>query len=278
RRQACRGSMREFTIDSTWRQDSRWAAGLPPSRLRRTSTRSPRAPSNWSTQRRGFSRSSRRGVGSNRVRAAGDHGVSVFILHDRRPDVLHGDTGHSGRATPLRPIGCSMLRRLITCPRRRSSTTGRMEMKSIKAGMLGLAALVWVDCSGRSDGPTSPSYSVAGLGQAGASAVGGARTGFGFNGRVSGFPTGAVFLTGGGSFNAASASNVVPSETDVKSGGGFRCEATVAQGPLNGCAAGEGVRWDTVQLLASTRFRCTGTDAAKQIATGAGTVVLLADF
>jgi len=151
-------------------------------------------------------------------------------------------------------------------------------MKSIKAGMLGLAALVWVACSGRSDGPTSPSYSVAGLGQAGASAVGGARTGFGFNGRVSGFPTGAVFLTGGGSFNAASASNVVPSETDVKSGGGFRCEATVAQGPLNGCAAGEGVRWDTAQLLASTRFRCTGADAAKEIATGAGTVVLLADF
>ncbi len=149
-------------------------------------------------------------------------------------------------------------------------------MKSIKAGMLGLAALVWVACSGRSDGPTSPSYSAAGLGQAGA--VGGARIGFGFNGRVSGFPTGAVFLTGGGSFDAASASNVVPSETDVKSGGGFRCEATVAQGPLNGCAAGEGVRWDTAQLLASTRFRCTGADAAKEIATGAGTIVLLADF
>jgi len=134
-------------------------------------------------------------------------------------------------------------------------------MKSIKAGMLGLVALVWVACSGRSDGPTSPSYSAAGLGQASvASVVGGARTGFGFNGRVSGFPTGAVFLT------------------DVKSGGGFRCEATVAQGPLNGCAAGEGVRWDTAQLLASTRFRCTGADAAKEIVTGAGTVVLLADF
>jgi hypothetical protein len=154
-----------------------------------------------------------------------------------------------------------------------------MEMNVIKAGMLGLAALAWVACGGRSDGPTSPSYSAAGPAQASlAKGVGGARTGFGFNGRVSGFPTGAVFLTGGGSFDAASASNVVPSETDAKSGGGFRCEATVAQGPLNGCAAGEGVRWDTAQLLASTRFRCTGADAAKEIATGAGTVVLLADF
>ncbi|MGE5800736.1 MAG: hypothetical protein ACM358_00640 [Gemmatimonadota bacterium] len=153
-------------------------------------------------------------------------------------------------------------------------------MKSIfKAGMLVVAALVWAACSGNSDGPTTPSYSAAGPGQASvARDVGGARTGFGFNGTVSGFPTGVVFLTGGGSFDAASASNLVPSETDAKSGGGFRCEATVAQGPLNGCAAGEGVRWDTAQLLASTRFRCTGADAAKEIATGAGSVVLLADF
>jgi len=70
----------------------------------------------------------------------------------------------------------------------------------------------------------------------------------------------------------------VPTETDVKSGGGFRCVAAVAQGPLAGCAAGQGVRWDTAQLLASTTFRCTGADAAKRAATGAGTVVLLADF
>jgi hypothetical protein len=155
----------------------------------------------------------------------------------------------------------------------------RMEMNVIKAGMLAVAALVWVACSGKSGGPTSPSYSAAAPVQASvAKSVGGARTGFGFNGTVSGFPTGAVFLTGGGSFDAASASNVVPSETDVTSGGGFRCETTVAQGPLNGCTAGEGVRWDTAQLLASTRFRCTGADAAKEIATGAGTVVLLADF
>ena len=44
-RRACRGCTREFTIDSTLRRDSRWAAGPPRSRWRRTSTRSPRAPS-----------------------------------------------------------------------------------------------------------------------------------------------------------------------------------------------------------------------------------------
>ena len=153
-------------------------------------------------------------------------------------------------------------------------------MKTITAGMLAVAALVAVACNDSSTAPTTPSYSASGLPEASVAAAqaGGARSGFGFNGPVSGFPTGAVVLTGGGSFAAATASNIVPSETEVKSGGGFRCTAAVAQGPLAGCGTGEGVRWDTAQLLASTTFKCTGADAAKRIATGAGTVVLLADF
>jgi hypothetical protein len=106
----------------------------------------------------------------------------------------------------------------------------------------------------------------------------GGRSGFGFNGSVSGFPTGAVRLTGGGSFDASSASNTVPTETSASSAGAFDCSSTVAQGPLTGCAAGEGVRWDTAQLLASTTFKCTGSDAAKPAVTGAHTVVLRADF
>ena len=148
-------------------------------------------------------------------------------------------------------------------------------MRTITAGMLALAAVAGAACNDHPTAPAGPSYSASGLA---AASTAGARQGFGFNGTVSGFPTGAVFLTGGGSFDAATASNVVPTETDVKSGGGFRCVAAVAQGPLAGCAAGQGVRWDTAQLLASTTFRCTGADAAKRAATGAGTVVLLADF
>jgi len=104
------------------------------------------------------------------------------------------------------------------------------------------------------------------------------RHGFGFNGTASGFPTGVVFLTGGGSYDAATASNAVPTETVVASGGGFSCINGVAQGPLAGCADGEGVRWDTAQLLASTSFKCTATDSPKPAATGENTVVLLADF
>jgi hypothetical protein len=104
------------------------------------------------------------------------------------------------------------------------------------------------------------------------------RAAVGFNGNATGFPSGAVRLTGGGSYESATASNIVPTETSVVLTGGFDCTASVAQGPLAGCQAGEGVRWDTAQLLASTTFKCTGADAAKLATTGSGTAVLLADF
>ena len=107
----------------------------------------------------------------------------------------------------------------------------------------------------------------------------GGRSAFGFNGNASGFPTGAVRLTGGGSYDPTTASNVIPANTTVVvSSGGFDCSETVAQGPLAGCQAGEGVRWDTAQLLASTTFKCTGADAAKSATTSGHTAVLLADF
>jgi hypothetical protein len=116
-------------------------------------------------------------------------------------------------------------------------------------------------------------------GPSAAVASAGALQGFGFNGTVSGFPPGSVFLTGGGSYDAATATNTVPSsETRVAAGGGFRCTGDIAQLPLLGCKAGEGVRWDTAQLLASTGFKCSPTDTPKTAFTGPGTVVLLADF
>jgi hypothetical protein len=101
----------------------------------------------------------------------------------------------------------------------------------------------------------------------------GGHVGFGFNAAgISGFPTGAAFLTGGGSY--------VPGTGFAKSGGGFRCTSDVRQGPLTGCLAGQGVRWDTAALLASTTFKCTGSAAEplKTAVTDQDTVVLLADF
>jgi hypothetical protein len=97
--------------------------------------------------------------------------------------------------------------------------------------------------------------------------------GFGFNATdISGFPHGSAALTGGGSYN--------PDTGFVNSAGGFRCTSDVGQGPLNGCLAGEGVRWDTVQLLASTTFKCTGAAGEQEppAVTDENTVVLLADF
>lgn len=95
---------------------------------------------------------------------------------------------------------------------------------------------------------------------------------FGFKGSVSGFPTGAVRITGGGAYDLAS--------SFVNSAGGFRCTDDVEQGPLAGCLAGEGVRWDTAGLVTSTTFKCTGSagEAAKTATTTDKTVVLNADF
>jgi hypothetical protein len=142
-----------------------------------------------------------------------------------------------------------------------------------------LAAVVTIAaaCADLPNAPTNVETSRA-LSQPASLASRSSNQGFGFNGVASGFPTGVVRLTGGGSFDVTSASNTVPAETRVNSGGGFRCIDGVAQGPLNGCGDGEGVRWDTVQLLASTNFRCSPADAVKPAVSGNGRVVLLADF
>jgi hypothetical protein len=103
--------------------------------------------------------------------------------------------------------------------------------------------------------------------------VGGSQVAFGFNGAA-----GVVILTGGGSFNPATATNIVPSDTKIAGGGAFSCTENVNGGPLATCAAGEGVRWDSVQLLASTTFKCSGADIVRAASTGNRTAVLIADF
>jgi len=111
------------------------------------------------------------------------------------------------------------------------------------------------------------------------------RVGVGFNApSIAGFPGdfsgGEAFLTGGGAYDPASASNVEPENAFVHSNGGFRCLADVRQGPLQGCLQGQGVRWDTDGLLQSTSFKCTGkaTEVKKTAFTDAHTAVLESDF
>jgi hypothetical protein len=104
-----------------------------------------------------------------------------------------------------------------------------------------------------------------------------AQQSFGFNAaRISGFPTGVAFMTGGGAYNLERAF--------LKTGGGFRCLENINQGPLNGCLAGEGIRWDAkdgaTQLLESFTFKCTGaaSEGRKTVETDNNTVVMFADF
>ena len=115
--------------------------------------------------------------------------------------------------------------------------------------------------------------------------AGGSHVGVGLNARdIAGFPGdfsgGQVFLTGGGAYDPATASNADPESGFVHSNGGFRCVEDVRQGPLQGCLAGEGVRWDTDGLLQSTRFKCTGAAAepGKTAVTAKHTAVLKSDF
>lgn len=109
--------------------------------------------------------------------------------------------------------------------------------------------------------------------------------GVGFNApSIAGFPGdssgGKALLTGGGAYDPTSASNAAPENAFVHSNGGFRCLEPIAQGPLKGCLAGQGVRWDTDGLLESTRFKCTGAanEPAKFAVTDAHTAVLVSDF
>jgi hypothetical protein len=96
---------------------------------------------------------------------------------------------------------------------------------------------------------------------------------FGFNAPlVSGFPGDRkAEITGGGAYNLPNF---------VHSGGGFRCLSDITAGLFSGCLTGQGVRWDTAQVLQSTTFKCTGaaTELLKTARTGDKTVVLFADF
>jgi hypothetical protein len=103
--------------------------------------------------------------------------------------------------------------------------------------------------------------------------AGGPNVGFAFHARdVAGAPAGVVRLNGGGAFR--------PGTDFVRAGGGFRCTTAVNQGPLAGCATGDGAHWKAAALLASSPFKCTGAagELAKTANTDDETAVVRADF
>jgi hypothetical protein len=104
-----------------------------------------------------------------------------------------------------------------------------------------------------------------------------ARSGFGFDGTVSG-AAGEVRLTGGGSYDPATAAAAEGDKTSGVAAGGFKCITPIATGPLVGCQAGQGVRWDTARFLESAPFKCVGTESLKTATLDSHTAVLQADF
>ena len=89
-----------------------------------------------------------------------------------------------------------------------------------------------------------------------------------------------IHLTGGGTWDPSTGSNTIPSDaTDGHGNGGFSCLADVVIAGKT-CAQGEGVRWDTVQLLESSPFKCGGVanEQGKTATTDNHVIVLLADF
>lgn len=107
----------------------------------------------------------------------------------------------------------------------------------------------------------------------------GTMVGFGFKvTNVTGLVPGVVGLNGGGSYDPATATNTVSEETVGHGNGGFSCLVGIEQLNFTGCETGQGVRWDTNQLLESSPFKCLGTEAAKTAFTDEHTVVLKADF
>ena len=108
------------------------------------------------------------------------------------------------------------------------------------------------------------------LGATSASAGVPQRTAFAFlSPHIAGAPTGTVAMTGVGTYDTSTGS--------LRSNGLFRCTDTVAQGPLAGCMAGQGVHWSSTTLNPTQRFVC-GTDAAKTVTTDNRTVAFNAGF
>jgi hypothetical protein len=146
--------------------------------------------------------------------------------------------------------------------------------RSVYSTLLLVAGFIAGGCSDTQTAPRSPqgpSYSLT-------RAHG--RSAFSFKGTVVSANGETVALNGGGSFDPATASNVIPSETSGHGEGGFSCVTDVTISPFGGCAQGEGTHWDSDQLLESSPFKCGGVanEQGKTAFTSANTIVLLAHF
>lgn len=81
---------------------------------------------------------------------------------------------------------------------------------------------------------------------------------------------GAVLMTGGGRFD--------PRTGSLHGGGRFLCTTDITQGPLAGCRAGEGVRWEALEILPSSGFKCSAEEPLRTAVTDDDTIVMKVRF
>lgn len=88
---------------------------------------------------------------------------------------------------------------------------------------------------------------------------------------VSGYPTGTMHITGGGSYDWRDSGY-------IRGSGSFTCATSVDQGPLAGCTERQGTRWSATDLLFSAEYACSPGDPPSVAVTGPESVAFLADF
>lgn len=82
--------------------------------------------------------------------------------------------------------------------------------------------------------------------------------------------SGEVSLTGGGVVN--------PGGGFVHTGGSFSVVNDITAGPLAGLRQGDGVRWDSDEVVPSVGFKCSGPEVKRTVQTDDHTIILQADF
>jgi hypothetical protein len=87
---------------------------------------------------------------------------------------------------------------------------------------------------------------------------------------VSGYPTGTMHITGGGSYDWDTGF--------IRGSGSFTCATSVEQGPLAGCTERQGTRWAATDLLFSAQYACNPGGPSSVAVTGPESVAFLADF
>src|SRR5262249_22162670 len=132
-------------------------------------------------------------------------------------------------------------------PTDQSGVVMKHVVRSVVALLTGLITFGCSDSQTSPRAPQAPSYSLE---------SGRQRIGFSIEGDIVSRSGQGIHLTGGGSFDPSTASNTAGDDTKGHGNGSFSCDSDFPTGRFAGCLTGQGVRWDSEQLLRSSGFTC----------------------